>query len=79
MHAQKNQRGLKRMRIGECVLLFVSRPPGSEDYRSAQSGCTIDNALWLLFREYPGFQKLVSGKRVADFGCGGGHQSVSLV
>jgi SAM-dependent methyltransferase len=74
----KKSEGLKRMRIGERVLLLVSRPPGSEDYRSAESCCTIDNALWLLFREYPGFQKVVSGKRVADFGCGGGHQSVSL-
>lgn len=40
---------------------------------------TPETALALLEGEYPNFSQLVSGKRVLDFGCGGGYQSVALV
>ena len=65
------------MSIGERVLLALSRKPGSQDF--PKDDLTVDNALDQLFEKYPDFRVLVSGKRVADFGCGLGYQSIALV
>ncbi len=64
------------MSIGERILLLLSREPG-EDQQGLAGGGT-EEALSLLQREFSGFADLVSGKRVLDFGCGSGHQSVAL-
>ena len=67
------------MNIGERILLSISRTPGGNDYLQKETELTIDNALNLLTRIYPRFSALVSGKRVVDFGCGTGYQSIALV
>lgn len=66
----------KNMTIGERILLSISRAPGTEDYDAGD--WTVDNALSLLEREYPNFGALVAGKKVVDFGCGAGYQSIAL-
>jgi SAM-dependent methyltransferase len=65
------------MNIGERILLFLSRPPEDNDY--IQKDIEVDNALNLLNQVYPRLSALVSGKRVVDFGCGTGYQSIALV
>lgn len=67
------------MNIGERILLCLSRTPEGNDYLQQDTEVTIDNALNLLTRVYPRFSALVSGKRVVDFGCGTGYQSIALV
>ncbi len=67
------------MTIGERILLSLSRAPGAFDYRQGDAGQSLDNALTLLTRVFPDFAALVSGKRVVDFGCGVGYQSIALV
>ena len=67
------------MNISERILLALSRAPKDDDYQQKDSAITIDAALDLLHRVYPNLSSLVSGKRVVDFGCGTGHQSIALV
>jgi len=67
------------MDIRERILLSLSRAPEGKDYLSDDSEITIDNALDQLTRVYPGFDSIVSGKRVIDFGCGLGNQCIALV
>lgn len=66
------------MRLGERVLLALSKKPGTSDYKAAEAEVNPDLALNLLHRAYPNFSELVSGKRVVDFGCGIGNQSIAL-
>ena len=67
------------MKIRERILLFLSRAPESNDYSLSKSKITIENALDLLTRVIPSFNSIVSGKRIIDFGCGLGYQSIALV
>ena len=67
------------MNIGECLLLLLSRKTENSEYFSDNNESTIDSALSLLESEYPNFGNLISGKRVVDFGCGSGYQSILLV
>jgi ubiquinone/menaquinone biosynthesis C-methylase UbiE len=67
------------MNIGERILLLLSRTPTGKDYLQKDAETTVDSALNFLTRVYPNFTTLVSGKRVVDFGCGTGHQSIALV
>ncbi len=67
------------MTISERILLSLSRKPNSDDYLQKDEEDSIDNALDLLTRVFPDFNNLVSGKRVVDFGCGIGYQSIALV
>jgi ubiquinone/menaquinone biosynthesis C-methylase UbiE len=70
------------MNIQERILLSLSRAPESKDYGlendSGGGEWTSGNSLSLLEGEYPHFGRLVSGKRVVDFGCGTGSQSIAL-
>ena len=66
------------MSIGEGILLFISRSQGSADYHCSKNEWTFENACSLLAHEYPHFENLVSGKKIADFGCGAGYQSAAL-
>lgn len=66
------------MNIQERILLLLSRAPESENYSSDNSEPIRDNSLSLLENEYPNYGTLVSGKRVVDFGCGMGYQSIAL-
>lgn len=69
------------MKLGELVLRAFSRNPQEMDYSSSHDDYSRyrGNALALVKSEYPDFLELVSGKRVVDFGCGQGHQSIALV
>ena len=69
------------MRIDEAILLKLSRPPGSADFSSETGARTAspEDPLQMLRDKYPDFHQLVWRKRVVDFGCGLGHQSVALV
>lgn len=66
------------MDLGERILLALSRTPTARDYTETRDETTVDNALDLLTRVFPDFDALVFGKRVVDFGCGTGHQSIAL-
>jgi SAM-dependent methyltransferase len=69
------------MKLGELVLRAFSRNPENMDYSSSHDdySCYRGNALALVKSEYPNFLELVTRKRVVDFGCGQGHQSIALV
>ena len=73
----ESQRGTS-MSIAERILLFISRVPEAGDYVQECGRPDIDHALDLLVRVCPTFVDLISGKRVADFGCGFGYQSIAL-
>lgn len=66
------------MNIQERILSVLSKAPAIEE-DSDHRECTRNNSLSLLDREYPNLGHLVSGKRVVDFGCGVGNQSIALV
>lgn len=66
------------MSIAERILLALSRSPDSKDYPRGENEDTDSQALTLLRRVYPQLDTLVAGRRVVDFGCGIGSQSVAL-
>lgn len=64
----------------EWVLRKISREPELGDYYDNVPGNEVSGSeLSLLRREYPNFSALVNGKRIIDFGCGEGFQSIALV
>ena len=66
--------------IFESILNFFSHAPYAQpghDENVIGKG-ELDKALFTLEREIPDFSALVSGKRVIDFGCGRGLQSIAL-
>ena len=65
------------MRLGELILRPLCRTPESGDYGELAPGHDGD-AMTLLLREFPDFLGIIKGKRVADYGCGVGDQSVAL-
>lgn len=69
---------MARMTLGERVLLRLSREPGSVDYEGVEP-FEPATALELLLRVFPDFSSRVRGKKILDFGCGTGLQSVALV
>lgn len=64
--------------IAARVLGALSRPGGSADRKAGCDHWTLDSALTPLRLQFPTFDSLVGGKRVADFGCGTGFQAVAL-
>ena len=68
------------MSIAERILARLSRDPGTGDYASALTyeHVTVENALATLTGAFPRFDELVRGRRVVDFGCGLGFQSLAL-
>ena len=69
------------MRIDETILLALSRQPSAPDFSAEPAALagTPEDPLEMLRRKYPDFHQMVWRKRVVDFGCGIGHQSVALV
>jgi SAM-dependent methyltransferase len=65
--------------ISECVLLFLSRKPGTRDYPGGTEKTNLPNALDFLCQTVPGFLDLFQNKRVLDFGCGHGWQAIAMV
>lgn len=64
--------------IGTFVLQAISRSPSSADYNETKVSTDVKGALKTLTGEFPDLQKIVGGRRVLDFGCGVGRQSVAL-
>ena len=62
----------------EWLLRKLSRKPGTGDYDTGHDGKPDGDPLGLLKQAFPDFGSRVSGKRVADFGCGWGEQAVAL-
>ncbi len=64
--------------LTEKLLLAISRQPGN------QNGCLsckeeiIDSALELLRHAFKNFEREIAGKRILDFGCGYGQQTVAM-
>ena len=67
------------MLTGEALLKFLSKEPGTDDYKDGSTKLSPGKELTTLRREFPDLAAHLTGKRVIDFGCGGGRQSVSLV
>ncbi len=67
------------MRLPEKLLLFFSRNPEHSDYNKKQIEHGHDEPLKLLVSEFSNFDELVRGRKLLDFGCGRGHQSIPLV
>lgn len=87
---QRRGRGLYNVYVAKIIrsfkyehpwtfLLSISRTPEGNDYPQTNDEISIDNSLNLLTRVFPSFNVSVSGKRVVDFGCGDGYQSIALV
>lgn len=67
------------MSISETVLRLVSRDPAGRDYFEGALSATAGNELALLKRDFGALVSGLAGKRVVDFGCGEGRESVALV
>lgn len=65
-------------RAGELVLGVLSRRPDAGDYEEARDPWTPANALGPLLGAFPELPFLARGRRVLDFGCGGGWQAAAL-
>jgi len=66
------------MWLGEKILLLCSRSPDQPDFAAKHDQWNETNALDLLRQEFPGFDGLIAGKAVLDFGCGRGWQSLAM-
>jgi len=66
------------MPLLERLLLRLSRDPKAEDYSDSKNSWTIQNALVPLFKNFPRLAAELTGKKVLDFGCGEGWQTLAL-
>ena len=70
------------MTLGERLLLALSDHPEDVDrtsnYEKPTTQWNVESALALLEEAFPGFMETAKGKRVLDYGCGDGFQSVAL-
>lgn len=60
------------------VLLKLSRAPSETDYAAGVRNWSMTDALRNLQDFIPSYETIIAGKRVLDFGCGSGHQTVAL-
>src|SRR5262249_43054724 len=68
----------RRHTFAERLLLYLSRSPSGDDYEAGREKWVPDQALSQLCRAFPDFMQRIAGKDVLDFGCGLGHQVVTL-
>lgn len=66
------------MRLGQRILLYLSRKPGSEEYAGATLNYTVQNALDFPIKTIPRFLDQIQNKVILDYGCGPGYQAVAL-
>ena len=68
--------------LGERILLaFVKHPADVKvvsDYEAPTEAYTVDSALRVFDLAFPGFRGELEGKRVLDYGCGDGFQSIAV-
>lgn len=64
-------------KVGELVLRHLSEPVSSGAVYEHTTAVSRD-PLSTLEREFEIFGEVVAGRKVADFGCGEGHQSIAL-
>lgn len=67
------------MTLSERLLLALCKPVDQPTEPAHKTVTTVAGALDLLERVYPDLTGLICGKRVVDFGCGAGLQSIALV
>lgn len=82
MTAERNRKIIESFRVPERILFLFSKDPASvfrNGYEGGASGeWNSDNALSVLRREFPDFDALIRDKRVLDYGCGDGFQSIAM-
>lgn len=66
------------MPLAERLLLAISHQPEEQNGRLSCKEETIDSALELLRHAFNHFEREITGKRVLDFGCGYGQQTVAM-
>ncbi len=66
------------MTLSERVLCALSRDLSAVQQLRTERAREPEDPLSVLYQEYENFPDLVSNKKVADFGCGFGFQSVAL-
>ncbi len=70
------------MSFAERMLLRLSKHPHDvkivADYEAPDDRWNLGNALSSFEKAFPGFGQEIQGKRVLDYGCGDGFQSVAL-
>ena len=66
------------MKLGESLLLALSRAPGTGDYATTTSEYSLQNALNFPRKTVPNFDQQIQGKHVLDYGCGPGWQAVAM-
>ena len=66
------------MLISEFILRKLSKKISAEDNTQDELSKDMNNNLFLLRKEYHDFSNFVRGKRVLDYGCGVGKQSIAL-
>jgi SAM-dependent methyltransferase len=73
-------RNLGRLSLAEkALLLFCEHPANVPGYEGHDEAATpIGNPLFRLQECFPQLDSLIAGKRVLDFGCGTGAQSLAL-
>lgn len=60
------------------MLLKLSRTQDGNDYAAGVRSWSMADALRNLQDFIPSYEAIIAGKRVLDFGCGSGHQTVAL-
>ena len=66
------------MRLGERILLGLSRKPGSPEYAGATLNYTVSNSLDFPRKTIPRFLDQIQDKLILDYGCGPGYQAVAM-
>lgn len=66
------------MTIGEWILLRLSRDPDQRETPPPGTAPPLEDALVYLEERYPEFRAMIAGRKVLDFGCGNGFQSVAM-
>lgn len=66
------------MSISESILFFFSKQPALKAVTKESLESSVGNSLNFLRKVFPDFIKHIANKKVLDFGCGAGYQSIAL-
>lgn len=80
--ANRQKAIISSFNIPERILYLFSKPPHAafrpRGYAQMSGEWNLANALSTLEAAFPDFGRLIHGKRVLDYGCGEGFQSVAM-